>query len=173
MYNTIKFIDFPSLAEEFDNKKDDILVGMEKDESLLGEYFCYVDKKSHLVFFHSKKQNEVVNLIKNKLNISDLKIITLQIREYGEFLYQWYGDEDEELTFGDIGEGITITYAQIYASLMDEFLKEDEYVDRLINADDFKKEFTNIKKEVVQYLFQLTIDDAKMDFEMKLETLEL
>lgn len=163
-YNTIKVINFEWLSDNLSEDLDHILISIENDKSLIGVYFFYMDNKEHNLFFQHMNEAEVVHYLTGKLGECNRSVIKDCINDYGQILFECYGESDEEISFGNIGRGITITNKQVYASLADEFLNNQFFIDRLVNSKDFNKELEMIKLEVMGYLFDLTIEDAKIGF---------
>ena len=78
--------------------------------------------------------------------------------EYREELCECHSGE-----YYEIGK-ITIKEEDIYASLHDEFLNEEEYINRLVKSgDNFFNELEKIKKECLEYLVKTAIIQIKQD----------
>lgn len=169
MFNTIKVINMSRIYENLldkyrekpESELEELCWSLEKTEEFR-KLFFFINNSNHDCLYHSSKEKKIKDQITKTLN--GIEIPDSWFYNYGEELVE-YCDSDEVIELHDRVGAITISMANLYESLSDEFLKEDKFVDRLVNAPDFKKELAVIKKECLAYLFDMAITEAREELE--------
>jgi hypothetical protein len=132
---------------------ESICISLENNKDFQ-KLFFYIEKDYHRYYYHSSKEDRIKKILFNSLDVGSLS----------EYIFVDYGEEliencnpDENIKLGSV----LVSEEDFYESLSEEFLREDDYIDRLVNAPNFKEELAKIKKECLEYLFVVIIDEAK------------
>lgn len=139
---------------------DEIIPKLEDDIYLNERFVIYHDKDRNESYFLNHAKDELVDYIYDSIQEeNNFKISKGDIGEciddYGHRGYNNCDVRDIKIGSLNIYEG------DFYATLSDEFLNNEEYVSRLINAEDFKGELKRLKKEVLDYLVDIEITEIK------------
>lgn len=171
MSNTIKMINmeriFNNLCCDLSNRESEEqlekrCVAIEDNEEFKKLFFFYT-RESNEYYYQSKNEDNVKEFLANNLDKDIIKDDDLFI-SYGEYLRKYENNEDG-FEF-ETNQGRIIIYEDnFYIALEEEFLNNDEIVDKLVKAKDFTKQMKTIKKDCLAYLLQLSYDEIKSEIQ--------
>lgn len=166
MYNTIKKINFEVIYERLtDFKKDeseerlsDYCFNIE-DSKEFQKLFFFKETDCHNYFYELKDEQKIKDFLKSYF---DKEVLTDDLfKEYGEELRDIYsGDYIEIKSY--IGK-LVILEENFYASLQEEFLRNEEIIKRLVKAEDFYEEMETVKRDCLKYLIEMLQGDIEIE----------
>lgn len=166
MLNLIKKINMESIynriddyakTQEEENKIERLCVSIEKSSEFRNLFF-FCDSDNNDYFYESKDEFIMKEFLEKA--ISPYSIENISFVDYRTELLD-NCDSDNTIELSTLGANIEIQEQRLYESLHDEFLNEETYIQRLVNAKDFYKELNVIKKECLRYLFDMALDEAR------------
>jgi hypothetical protein len=169
MYNTIKKINFEVIFERLidfqDNKTEKELenycINIENSKEFQGLFF-FKETDCHNYFYELKNEQNIKDFLKQYF--TDEFLENDLFVEYGEYLLNCENEDDIIKIPSYLGK-IIINESALYESLQEEFLRNDDIIKRLVNANDFYEEMIQIKKDCLKYLFEMMIADVKDDID--------
>lgn len=125
------------------------------------DLFFFVDTTYHDCYIQRKNLDKLMKLFHDKdINIGK----EILDRDYGQYLYEMYGDDDEI----KLGRFFKITNEQLFAALSDEFLTQEGIIQELVDEaleGNFYQKLEDIKKEVLRYYLDMGFSEARDNIE--------
>jgi hypothetical protein len=146
-----------------EDKIESLCISIEEDE-IFKKLFFFYDEDTHDYYYDSLKEKNIKNYLIEKLNEYSMNINCINFEDYRKYLLDNCDSYNEILLHFRLGK-IYIKEGALYTSLYDEFLNEDVYINRLMEAENFYDELTKIKKECLTYLFETAIMESKWELE--------
>jgi hypothetical protein len=171
MSNEIKMINmeriFNNLYRDLSNRESEEYLKKRciaiEDNKEFKKLFFFYNRESHEYYYQSKDEDKVKEFLANNLDKDIIKDDDLFI-SYGEYLRKYENNEDG-FEFNTNQGRIIIYEDNFYIALEEEFLNNDEFIQRLIKSENFNKEMIKIKKDCLAYLVQLSYDEIKSEIQ--------
>ena len=135
-------------------KIEEIIYNMEQSQEFKNLFFFSENKDIYL--YQESDEQKIKDYISSKIDISNINDTNV---------FDYYGNYLFDYDYIKLGE-ITIEEENLYRTLRDKYLTDDKYIEILVNVgENFHNELDKIKRECLEYMVELTINEIKVDLE--------
>lgn len=124
------------------------------------EYIVYIDE-FNIMFLESNKNKALEFFKKFEVDISE-DIVELRTNFEGYF-------QCDDIDIDTFAGHMYISSGNIDAIMCDDMLTDQKVIDKLVNTEDFMKEFTNVRKEATLSAFWSCTDVVESELRNKLK----
>jgi len=146
------------LPDKEENEIDKILAAIEQQEEF-NKMFFYSNKETYQYYYLESQEKEIKEYISKQVDISRAVNDEYCFRDFSAELNE--NRTLDTIKFKTHIGTITIQEDNIIDALIDEYLTEEDYIERLVNAEDFEQEMKDLKRECLLYLFEMQVDIIK------------
>jgi hypothetical protein len=136
-----------------------------EDTDEFRKLFFFSDTDSNRYFYQEDQETGIINFISDKIGIDianyDLEYSML---DYGKECRE--NAEGEDIEIESSWGNIKIDEESYLDTLNEDFLDDEKVINQLVKAEDFEQEIEQIKKDCLNYIF----DMMKGNFDMQINT---
>jgi hypothetical protein len=142
------------IEEEIENK----CTWIEEQEDFK-KLFFFIDSDNSEYYYTEDTEQKIIDYLSQYIEVNNLKYPDLIFRDLCQDLLD--NRECKDFEFETCWGKFVIDETNFIETLNEEFLGEEKIVDELIKATNFIEQFKEVKKDCLNYLVDMSIDEIR------------